>query len=55
MGDQNSLTDLGTTGGLLEVLERCISLEGFYDGFAALDANCVPCDAVIRGYLVSNS
>ena len=42
-------------GGLLEVLERCVGLEAFSDGFAALDAESVPCQAVKTGESVSNS
>ena len=37
---------MGTTGGLLEVLERCVSLEGISDGFAALVADIVVTQAV---------
>ena len=46
MGDSNSLRDVGTTGGLLEVLERCVGLEGISDGFSALGADIVPKQAV---------
>ena len=37
---------MGTTGGLLEVLERCVGLEGFSYGFAALGADFVVIQAV---------
>ena len=53
-GDYNSLKDLGTTGGLLEVLERCVGLEGISNGFAALDADLVLIQAVKTGESVSN-
>ena len=45
----------GTTGGLLEVLERCVGFEGFSDGFAAHGADFVVLQAVETGELVSNS
>ena len=48
-GDYNSLKDLGTTGGLLEVLERCVGLEGFSDCLAALDADVVAFQAFETG------
>ena len=37
---------MGTTGGLLEFLERCVCLETLSDGFAALDADFVLIQAV---------
>ena len=37
---------MGTTGGLLEVLERCVGLEGISDGFAAIIADLVGVQAV---------
>ena len=40
-GDNNLIRDLGTTGALLEVLERFVGLEGFSDGFAALVADTI--------------
>ena len=46
---------MGTTGGLLEVLERCVGLEGFSDGFAALGTDFVLSQAVKTSKLVSNS
>ena len=46
---------MGTTGGLLEFLERCVGLEGISDGFAALGADLVELQAVKTSKLVSNS
>ena len=46
---------MGTTGGLLEVLERCVGLEGFSDGFAALVADFGAPQAVKTSELVLNS
>ena len=40
---------MGTTGGLLEVLERCVGLEGICDGFATLVADIVQSHAVKTG------
>ena len=37
---------MGTTGGLLELKERCVGLETFSDGFAALVADFVEYQAV---------
>ena len=46
---------MDTTGGLLEVLERCVGLEGFSDGFAALVADIVLRQAVKTGELVPDN
>ena len=46
---------MGTSGGLLELQERCVGVEGFSDGFAALVADLVALQAVKTGELVANS
>ena len=43
---------LGTTGSLLELLERCVGLEAFSDGFAALVADLGLSQPVETGELV---
>lgn len=43
---------MGTTGGLLELLKRCVSLETFSDGFAAIVTDFVVAQAVRTDELV---